>query len=99
MDLPSEQFTCISYSSVSNRHHVVCYIPCSYLFYKQKFIPFDHLPTIPLPHPPPLITTSLICFAMSLFFFFGGGGSLFRFRILVIACSIYLFLSDLVHLA
>ena len=29
---------------------------------------FDHLPTISLPHPMPLITTSLICFSMNLFF-------------------------------
>ena len=37
--------------------------------YIWKFGPYNHLLLIPLPHPPPLATTSLISFSTSFFFF------------------------------
>ena len=38
--------------------------------YIWKFGPCNHLLPIPLPHPPPLATTSLISFSTKFFFFF-----------------------------
>ena len=47
------------------------YITSLPLTYNWKFVPFDHLdPTPPpLPLPPPLISTNLLFFSVSLFVF------------------------------
>lgn len=38
----------IPYNSVNYIHHVIRYIPCTYLSYNWKFVPFDRLhPKIP----------------------------------------------------
>ena len=39
-----QQLSCISYSSRNCSHHVVLYIPSTYLSLNWKSVPFDHLP-------------------------------------------------------
>lgn len=48
------QLSYILHSSVSYSHHVLHYMPNTYLCYNLAFVPFDHLPPIT---PPPLPTT------------------------------------------
>ena len=51
--------------------HVVHYVPSTYLSYDWKFVPFDHLHSVPPPPTPQLLeTTNLISSSMSFFFFF-----------------------------
>ena len=60
-------FECIPHSIVHCSQHVVSHIHNTYLFYNQKFIPYDHLHPIP-PHLLPLATTILVSFPMNFFF-------------------------------
>ena len=48
----SQQFSYITYSSVSYINHVVHYIPSAYLSSNGRFVPCDHHhPVAPLPTP------------------------------------------------
>lgn len=65
-----KNFSSIPYSNAGYSHCFIHYIRSTYLSYNRKFTPFDHLPPISLPpHPPSLVTSSLISFFMSLLLF------------------------------
>ena len=44
----------VTYMSINYIYPVVHYIPCTYLSYNWKFVPFDHLHLIPPPSTPHL---------------------------------------------
>lgn len=45
------QLSCVSYSGVSYRYHVVHYIPSTYLLCNWRFVPFNYLPSSCSPPP------------------------------------------------
>ena len=64
----SIKFSSILYISVNYSHHVVHHIPSTYLTCQWQLVPFDHLylwSTFTTIHPP-LVTTRLIPFSMSM---------------------------------
>ena len=64
-------FHVLTHRSVNYICHVVHYIPSAYLSYNWKFVHFDCFHPNPPPNqPPPLVTTNLISFSMSLFICF-----------------------------
>ena len=56
----------ILYNIINYGHHAVCYVSMTYLFYSQKFVPFDTLyPFYPHHKPPILATTNMFYVSMS----------------------------------
>ena len=67
----SSQPSCTSHGSASCSHHGGLLIAVVYLSHSWKCVPFDPLPpTLPVPHSPLLINTSLTSCSMHLFLFF-----------------------------
>ena len=63
LNLLSQQLTNIWYSIVDHSHHIVHYIPTTYLSFNWKFVPFDRL------HPISTCSISLLKFAKAYIFF------------------------------